>query len=683
MGDLTKDNLDKIEKAAVEDYVRQTGDNWNFSESDLSLLRHMNKLYGNAMSAKGLNLLDPVEANMFHYNKMGMRGETDYPRVSRSYVFFTRPELNFSYENINSVPFFKWLYSKRIGKMIMTMLTDPSYFINAPAALNTNNINAKSYQELCAKMAAFMAEQENKVANEVDKKYQEARQAAGASDLGAYPVDPDSPIGNPGFDNEEAAAAAEAEALKNKTKEEIEAEAQAGFDSVNLDELTASAFKTLSDTQEDVQKNYNEWDTYYEAYKQGKIDDKSYTYYASLNGVDVDGAKNGEEIIDSLTSMGILKADSWLGSIDKSRPKSVPFNFTSPFIPLLSNCCTSLEGARDIGMEIHQYEEDKFSANLQVAKGFDSVWSSGEFSTSFEDMIYSPVGLLILVWVLYIHYVSRGFIATTKDHIVERVLDYTCSAYVFVLGSDGRHIERWCKFTGCFPKSFPLASQILHSNTLDPEMLQKLQIIWAYNRFEFMDPQIFMDFNFLSESEWLCKLKRPFWEDLYKRAYNTIVGDNGFTKIGDKNTGADEWKNYVYQTYKRNPNIWETIAPNNVGMSGKVPPALIESDYDNQISNVWGGYPYINDGNELIWVMPKFTSIIAGGKISNEDVNKGEVLRDTVDNSGNLSAPKLVNSDGTTEGANNFGGMDNHGGSDALAAKRRHYAVENAQLHNV
>ena len=96
MGDLTKDNLDKIEKAAVEDYVRQTGDNWNFSESDLSLLRHMNKLYGNAMSAKGLNLLDPVEANMFHYNKMGMRGETDYPRVSRSYVFFTRPELNFS-----------------------------------------------------------------------------------------------------------------------------------------------------------------------------------------------------------------------------------------------------------------------------------------------------------------------------------------------------------------------------------------------------------------------------------------------------------------------------------------------------------------------------------------------------------------------------------------------------------
>ena len=678
MGDLTKDNLDKIEKAAVEDYVRQTGDNWNFSESDLSLLRHMNKLYGNAMSAKGLNLLDPVEANMFHYNKMGMRGETDYPRVTKTHIFFTRPELNFSYENINSVPFFKWLYSKRIGKMIMTMLTDPNYFINAPAALNTNNIDKIQYERICAKMAAYMAEQENVIAGQ-DKAYAAARQAAGASEFGAYPSDLD--VGNPNFDEDsEEARAAEAEELKNKTTDEIDAEFAAGLNGVDINELNASAWETLSKTQEDVQKSYENWDTYYEAYKKGDVKGETSDWWKGFNNMD--GGKSGEEITDVLLSMGILKADTWLGSADKNRPESVPFNFTSPFIPLLSNCCTSLEGARDIQMEIHQYEEDKFSSNLQVAKGFDSVWSSGEFSTSFEDMVYSPVGLLILLWVLYIHYVSRGFIATTKDHIVERILDYTCSAYVFVLGPDGRHIERWCKFTGCFPKSYPLASQILHSNTPDPEMLQKLQITWGYNRFEFMDPQIFMDFNFLSESEWLCKLKRPFWEDLYKRAYNTIA-DNGFTNIAnDKDTGADEWKNVVFQIYKRNPKIWDAIAPANVGMSGKVPPSLIESDYDGQISNVWGGYPYVNDGNELIWVMPKFTSVVAGGKISNEDVNRGEVLRDTVDNSGNLSAPKLVNSDGSTEGANNFGGINNHGGSDALAAKRRYYAVENSQLYN-
>ena len=79
-----------------------------FTTNDMNFLKEMNKLYGNAMSAKGLNLIDPIAANFFHYNKMSMRGNTDYPRVTRTHVFFTRPELNFSYENINSIPVFQW-----------------------------------------------------------------------------------------------------------------------------------------------------------------------------------------------------------------------------------------------------------------------------------------------------------------------------------------------------------------------------------------------------------------------------------------------------------------------------------------------------------------------------------------------------------------------------------------------
>ena len=37
----------------------------NYTESDFEFLRYMNALYGNALSAKGLNLLDPLHANFF------------------------------------------------------------------------------------------------------------------------------------------------------------------------------------------------------------------------------------------------------------------------------------------------------------------------------------------------------------------------------------------------------------------------------------------------------------------------------------------------------------------------------------------------------------------------------------------------------------------------------------------
>ena len=69
----------------------------NYTPNDYDFLKQLNQMFGNAMSAKGLNTLDPLYANFFHYNKMSMRGNTDFPRVTRTYVFFTRPELNFSF----------------------------------------------------------------------------------------------------------------------------------------------------------------------------------------------------------------------------------------------------------------------------------------------------------------------------------------------------------------------------------------------------------------------------------------------------------------------------------------------------------------------------------------------------------------------------------------------------------
>ena len=139
-----------------------------YNTNDISFLRRLNNLYGDALNAKGLNVADPFEANMFHYNKLGFKGNIDHPRVTKTYVFFTRPELNFSFENISSVPFFKWLYAQDIGKMIMASLTDPEYFINAPTAFNAANFNGKEFESILSNFRDAMKDAEKM--NNLDNK---------------------------------------------------------------------------------------------------------------------------------------------------------------------------------------------------------------------------------------------------------------------------------------------------------------------------------------------------------------------------------------------------------------------------------------------------------------------------------------------------------------------------------
>lgn len=572
-----------------------------YSKNDKAFLKHINQLFGNAMSAKGLNVLDPLYANFFHYNKMSMRGNLDMPRITRTYVFFTRPEMNFSYENINAIPFFKWLYSKRIGKMIMASLTDPEYFINAPSALNGaagNMTNQQIYE--------IMKEYTDTI-NKMQKAYNSTRGDSDWKNIIASDEDEDTRAAVATFQEGLSKVPSMAAAYSASGQHTI-----GGQNVVNADQddpnevnrLTSMQIDSLYDQEmldnlkKSLEDNSSLFNTEYKKYEQRldeimkqmeKIEtplseDEKYKYYTSLN---LHQAKH------------ILK--------ERHNRKGDRFEFTSPFIPLLNNTCTQLNGAKDLSLESHNYEEDEFGTYQHVATGMDEIFGPGTLNTTFEDFLYSPVSLMMMCWVFYIHYVSRGFITASREHETERILDYTCSAYVFVIGEDGRRIERFGKYTGCYPTTFPLASQLDHNLNPDNDAFHKISISWKYNRYEPMDPQIMADFNFLSESEWLCKLKPPLWENLYDRHDN--VRANTFEKMEAGHLKQGEMEDLA--KLNRSSALWEMIDSDTVGMSGQLPPALIEADDpDNspitQINNYWGGYPFINDGTELIWVLPKF-----------------------------------------------------------------------------
>lgn len=538
-----------------------------YNINDISFLRKINNLYGDALNAKGLNVADPFEANMFHYNKLGFKGNIDHPRVSKTYVFFTRPELNFSFENISSVPFFKWLYAQDIGKMIMAALTDPEYFINAPTAFNAANFDSKEFESILSNFKDNMKSYEKTMAD-----------SSPEDGFAKYGLNSTNGQDFSGLDS----------------NGEDDADDVANLQAVNLDAIgmDENALQILAKNSDALQSQYTEF------YK--SVSTTLATALSYANGRDENGTNN--KYIQTLEENNLFQAKSSIfGGED--------YLNTTPFIPLLSNIVTSLDGAKDFNLDLYNYEEDEHGTSLSVATGMDTVWKEGDFSTSIEDIIYSPGALLFMVWLLYIHYVSRGYIMPTREHITERILDYTCSAYIFVIGEDGRRIDRFGKFTGCFPTSFPLSQQLLHNNQIDPDMLHKFSVNWHFNRYTPMDPQIFTDFNFISQTEWLIKLKDPLWENLYTRGSEKNLGSN----IYDTSTTTD--KQIIEKAFNRPSGLWDLVkAP---GMSGKLPPSLYPDS--RRPNNFWGGYPFIYKGREFLWVQPSYTNLDLSTEIISEE----------------------------------------------------------------
>lgn len=222
----------------------------------------------------------------------------------------------------------------------------------------------------------------------------------------------------------------------------------------------------------------------------------------------------------------------YLSSYEYSRKYILPedsdgfrFNKPVPFVPFLTNLCTSITGGPDLIIDTYETEGDLQGNKLTYAAGSDEFGIAGEITLNFRDLYGSPIMHYYTLALMYMHGVTKGIINPEERFIIERIIDYTSSIYVFMLGLDGESILRYAKFTGCFPKSVPYGN-ILHNRNPDIESLADVQITYQYNFFEPMNPEIFIDFNNIS-----------FWHYLnyaYSENINYKV-DELFDKSGNVN----------------------------------------------------------------------------------------------------------------------------------------------------
>lgn len=566
--------------------------------SEIEAFEDFSSMYGDALSAAGLNLQDPIKANAFYYNKSGREMLNEPPQVGKTYIFFTRPDLNLCQANIDSHPTFKWLFAQPRGREIMSMLTGPDRVLygnisgltldeldardNHLIAQNPLDAIKKTKEVLVDKPISGLAKLAyERLSNQISVMediyqshilplYKQAKDTAGAA------VDKLKEIGNNIVDL--ITKNTRYNKIGDKTHEEIEYQFTADIGEVEEGEEPLirnvdPEFKAATATQEDFMPLV------------AKRVPKFFDPYTRTYGNTRTNPRTGEK-----TEM----------------------LFTSPFIPLLNNNCESWPAGKDLVLESYEYPEDFRGHRLNVPTGGNAINNSGETTVQFRDNREDYVKWLFYIWTEYIWAVNEGTMYPRWTNIVERTLDYTSSVYIFTLDKDGQTIRSWAKYTGGSPRSFSNAHIFHQSKDLDAEAFRSVSVNWGYNIYEPLNPEVFTDFNLLSETEWRRKPKNILGEKYFAIENTVNVLEMDFTKEEEKL--KKEGKSL----------IWDYLKASDIhsGVSGQVPvkalPERMDTSYfghytnwlkrhphDYEYTNHYGGYPYvINGGRQLVWINP-------------------------------------------------------------------------------
>jgi hypothetical protein len=273
------------------------------------------------------------------------------------------------------------------------------------------------------------------------------------------------------------------------------------------------------------------------------------------------------------------------------------------FIPLLSNACISTGNGKDIILDTFETDGNFSGDKLKYAGGIDEYLTVGELNCEFEDMYHSPLLIIFYLWIMYMHYVGKAICDPEWAYIVHRIIDYSCSIYIFMLGTDNQTIIRWVRYGGCFPISIPFGA-IQHNKEPNVEELRRMTVPFAYNFMCPMDPVVLTEFNIVSGPSLYYRLKTVYKLD--DKDINKIIGEHNLT-MGGVETLLMKYPP-IYDNTGINDQLplkrLDTLGMKNTGdENNEGPPSpLLINRQNGYIVNNFYGVPYITEGNKLMFV---------------------------------------------------------------------------------
>ena len=167
------------------------------------------------------------------------------------------------------------------------------------------------------------------------------------------------------------------------------------------------------------------------------------------------------------------------------------------FIPIIHNTARSID-IQDLSIETAEYGEALTHWKIMYAQDMTKSLTSGTFSIDYIDDYQLSISFLHLIWLNYIHAVSRGQIHPRPEHVKRYILDYAASCYYILTDATGANIIFWSKFWGVFPTNYPSSTFSMREG--DMVKLPQFTINYTYSFKRDMDPLILAEFNRNSKS---------------------------------------------------------------------------------------------------------------------------------------------------------------------------------------
>lgn len=181
-----------------------------------------------------------------------------------------------------------------------------------------------------------------------------------------------------------------------------------------------------------------------------------------------------------------------------------PFlDWRNPFFTLITNNLTDFSGGPTYQLEVFTEEGGFYGESQSFAIGSDSYKKPFDIQIGVIDPLGGPITAAIKFWMLYIHLVSNtAEMVQYSDQISDQILGYTVSFYRFMMDPSMQYIQRWAKYTGCFPISRPGVS-VFDYNTKDvfADGCRKFSIGFrcGSGNVDEDDPIVIKEFNALAE----------------------------------------------------------------------------------------------------------------------------------------------------------------------------------------
>lgn len=209
--------------------------------------------------------------------------------------------------------------------------------------------------------------------------------------------------------------------------------------------------------------------------------------------------------------------------------KSVGDGFTDEFNYMLSNKASSFS-LTDESLTSETYGQGYQRNGITYARTNNQSKANGDFDIRYVDDRDLHIYHMHKIWTDYINNVYRGVWIPKIEYMYQKIIDYACSVYYFLVAEDGETILFWSKYYGVFPVNIPSSAFSWDSGSVITA--PPLQIRYQYSFKEDFNPYSLVEFNANTMRGGESINDKSVKNYTYEKTYNDNFGHTGRTWVG-------------------------------------------------------------------------------------------------------------------------------------------------------